>query len=352
MRILIVSDAWHPQVNGVVRTIEATARVLEREGHSVKVIGPDLSRRMTVSAPSYPSIKLEFFARARLRRELEAFQPDAVHLATEGPLGWSARALCLAQGRPFTTAYHTRFPEYLGARVPRPAAHATQAAAYAAVRRFHAPAQAVMVATDSIARDLSARKFKRIVRWSRGVDTSVFRPYGKSISAYEGLPRPVLLYVGRVAVEKNLRAFLSLETPGSKVVIGDGPDLEMLWKDYPDARFLGAMEGERLGRHYAAADVFVFPSLTDTFGLVLLEACAAGLRVACLPAPGPVDLFAAEETAAFAALDADLGRAVARALALPEHAAGARAFAEGYSWEACTRQFLAAHEALGLSVRG
>lgn len=345
MRILIVSDAWHPQVNGVVRTIEATARVLEREGHAVKVIGPDLSRRMTVSAPSYPSIKLEFFARTRLGSEMEAFRPDAVHLATEGPLGWSARALCLAQGRPFTTAYHTRFPEYLAARVPRPAARPVLGAAYAAVRRFHAPAQAVMVATDSIARDLSARKFGRIVRWSRGVDMSVFRPYGERVAAYEELPRPVLLYVGRVAVEKNLPAFLSLETSGSKVVIGDGPDMDLLRKAYPQSRFLGAMEGEQLGRHYAAADVFVFPSLTDTFGLVLLEACAAGLRVACLPAPGPVDLFSVPEASAFAALDANLGQAVARALALPENVAGARRFAEAYSWEECTRQFLEAHQA-------
>ncbi|MER2519406.1 MAG: glycosyltransferase family 1 protein [Bdellovibrionales bacterium] len=344
MRFLIVSDAWHPQVNGVVRTIEATALALERLGHVARVIGPDVSRRTTFSAPSYPSIKLEFFARARLRREMDAFRPDAVHLATEGPLGWSARALCLAQGRSFTTAYHTRFPEYLAARAPRSAACSVLGATYAALRLFHAPAHAVMVATQSIARDLSTRKFKRIAQWSRGVDTAVFRPYQGQVAAYEGLRRPVLLCVGRVAVEKNLRAFLSLNTVGSKVVIGDGPDLAMLRKDYPDAHFLGAMEGEALGRHYAAADVFVFPSLTDTFGLVLLEACAAGLRVACLPAPGPVDLFSAPETAAFAALDHDLGRAVARALALPENAAGARKFAEGYSWEACTRQFLEAHQ--------
>ncbi len=340
MKILIVSDAWHPQVNGVVRSLEATARILETRGHAVRVVGPDISRWCAVAAPSYPSIKLEFFARPRLRATMEDFAPDFIHIATEGPLGWAARNLCLQARRPFTTSYHTRFPDYVAARMPRGLAAAARIVVYAALRRFHAPSAAVMVATASIEEDLRRRKFRRLVRWTRGVDTSLFRPRGKELASYAGLPRPILLCVGRVAVEKNLRAFLDLGVPGTKVVIGDGPDLAALKTDYPAVRFLGAMDGENLARHYAAADLFVFPSTTDTFGLVLLEACAAGLRIACLPAPGPRDLFADNATRAFAALDADLSRAVARALALPDALDAPRSFAERFSWDASTRQFL------------
>lgn len=340
MKILIISDAWHPQINGVVRTLEATARECRKQGHEVRIVGPDPALWNAVSAPSYPSIKLEFFARPRLRRIVEAFRPDFIHVATEGPLGWSARNLCLEQRLPFTTSYHTRFPEYLAARVPKIFARFTRVLAYAVLRRFHTPSSAIMVATNSIAEELQRRKFRRIVHWSRGVDTGIFRPCGKTLEAYATMPRPILLYVGRVAVEKNLRAFLDLKSSGSKVVIGDGPDLPMLAAEYKAVYFLGPMSGEALGRHYAAADLFVFPSTTDTFGLVLLEACAAGLRIASYPAPGPVDVFAEETTRRFAVLDSDLEQAVTRALALPDDPSLPRRFAEGFSWEACTREFL------------
>jgi glycosyltransferase involved in cell wall biosynthesis len=251
------------------------------------------------------------------------------------------RRLCLRRSMPFTTSYHTRFPEYLAARAPPLLARLVTFAAYAVLRRFHAPAGAVMVATSSIERELRAHKFHRLQRWSRGVDHALFRPYGKNLSAYDNLPRPLLLYVGRVAVEKNLRAFLTLETSGSLIVIGDGPDLASLRTAYPQAHFLGAIRGEALARHYAAADLFVFPSTTDTFGLVLLEACASGLRIAACPAPGPSDIFSEASCGAFAALDDHLPTAVARALALPDAPDIPRSFSLGFSWESCTQQFLA-----------
>ncbi len=339
MKILIVSDAWHPQVNGVVRTLQATERELQAMGHAIRVHGPDPNLWHTVAMPSYPSIKLEFLGRMRLQRVWNDFEPDFIHIATEGPLGWAARNLCLAKGRPFTTSYHTRFPEYIAARMMPGLRKATRVIAYAALRRFHAPASAVMVATSSIERDLKRRKFRHIVHWSRGVDTALFAPHKKSTDVYAELPRPVLLSVGRVSVEKNLRAFLDCKVPGSKIVIGDGPDLESLKAEYPDAHFLGVKEGEELARHFAAADIFVFPSTTDTFGLVLLEACAAGLRIASYPAPGPADIFAPEDASAFAAIDDDLERAIHRAMTLSDDRSLPRRFAEGFSWEACTRVF-------------
>jgi glycosyltransferase involved in cell wall biosynthesis len=339
VKILIVSDAWHPQINGVVRTLETTANELTRLGHETRIVGPDKTRLLTFAVPFYPEIKLEFFAYRRLSELLGTFQPDFIHIATEGPLGWAARRLCLRRTLPFTTAYHTRFPEYLAARAPRFLSGFVQMATYAFLRRFHAPASVVMVATASIERELRSRKFRRLVRWSRGVDANLFRPYGKDLPAYSALPRPILLYVGRVAVEKNLRAFLDVDTVGSHVVIGDGPDLASLRREYPGAHFLGAMSGENLARHYAPADVFVFPSTTDTFGLVLLEACAAGLRVAAMPAPGPSDIFADDMGKSFAVIDNDLGRAVAAALQLPDHSDGPRAFARQFTWEACTQEF-------------
>jgi len=211
--------------------------------------------------------------------------------------------------------------------------------AYMGVRRFHTPSSAIMVATLSIEKELHQHKLRRIVRWSRGVDTVQFQSYGKNLPAYADLPRPILLYVGRVAVEKNLRAFLDLRTPGSKVIIGDGPDMHLLKNEYPAAHFLGTMEGEQLGRHYAAADLFVFPSTTDTFGLVLLEACAAGLRIASYPAPGPADIFSTAAARAFAVLDSNLEQAVAKALDLPDTPALPRHFAENFSWQTCSQQF-------------
>jgi glycosyltransferase involved in cell wall biosynthesis len=340
LKILFVSDAWRPQINGVVRTLEATVRELERLGHEALVVGPDETRWLTIALPIYPEIKLEFFAGRRLARLLDAFQPDSLHIATEGPLGFAARKICLQRNLAFTTAYHTRFPEYVAARAPRAFGGVLRASTYALLRRFHAPAAAVLVATASIERELQSQRFHRLARWSRGVDSDLFRPYDEPVAAFADLPRPILLYVGRIAAEKNLPGFLSLATPGAKVVIGDGPELASLRAAYPQVHFLGAMTGETLARHYAAADLFVFPSKTDTFGLVLLEACAAGLRIAAMPAPGPSDIFANGGVSEFAVMDDDLALCVSKALQLPHGVETPRAFALRFSWEACTRQFL------------
>lgn len=339
VRILIVTDAWEPQTNGVVRTLQAIARELEKAGHETRIVGPDPSRPFCFALPSYREITLEFFAAARLRAALDSFAPDAVHLATEGPLGWAMRRLCLRRGRPFTTAYHTRFPEYCAARAPRFLKKRVERLAYAVLRRFHAAAQKTLVPTESLRAELAARGFKKLALWRRGVDAGLFRLYGKDFEAYKDLPRPILLYVGRVAVEKNIEAFLDLRANGRKIVVGEGPDLQKLAARYPGASFLGKLEGEVLARAYAAADLFVFPSKTDTFGLVLLEACASGLRVAAYPAPGPRDVLGGPEAEDFAALDEDLQKAVEKALALPDTALLPRAFAEGHSWAASAAEF-------------
>ncbi|AWK86524.1 glycosyltransferase family 4 protein [Azospirillum thermophilum] len=325
MNILIVSDAWYPQINGVVRTISTVRQELEAMGHTVEVIGPDRFR--TVPMPTYPEIRLAIGARRRLWAMIEGMRPDCIHIATEGPLGFAARSYCLKHGKPFTTAYHTRFPEYVRDRAPVPLA-----LSYAVVRRFHKPSAAVMVATQTIEDTLKARGFTNIRRWTRGVDTELFRPRGKDFLA---LPRPIAMYVGRVAVEKNLEDFLKLDLPGSKVVVGDGPAREELQRKYPDVHWTGAKQGEELARHYAAADVFVFPSRTDTFGLVLLEALASGVPVAAYPVPGPLDVV---DGAGVGCLDTDLKRAVERALAIP--ADKCRDYALGYSWRRSAEQFL------------
>lgn len=315
-----------------------TAAELTRLGHETRIEGPDVDRPTTLSVPFYPEIKLELFAGRRLARIFDEFAPDAVHIATEGPLGWAARNVCVARGLGFSTAYHTRFPEYMSQRAPKPLANLVRSGIYALLRWFHAPSRAIMVATASIERELVSRGFQRLHRWSRGVDLSQFRPGGAEHPELADLPRPRLLFVGRLAVEKNLPAFLSLKTPGSKVVVGDGPDSEALRQAYADARFLGAREGAELAQCYSAADLFVFSSLADTFGLVLLEACASGLRIAASPAPGPLDIFGWDSD--IAALDADLGKAIARALNWPKDSERPRAFAEQFTWSACTDQFL------------
>ncbi len=339
MKILIVTDAWLPQTNGVVRTIEAMRRELSKAGHDVRIAGSDPSRLTNMPLPTYSEIRLELFADGRLRREIETFAPEAIHIATEGPLGWAARRICLQKGLAFSTAYHTRFPEYCAARVPRFLSRWVENAVYALLRRFHAPSRAVMVPTASIHAALSKRGFHRLAHWSRGVDTSVFGTHGKTFDAYHDLKRPVLLYVGRVSAEKNLEAFLKLRTTGSKVVVGAGPDRKKLSKRYDDAVFLGRLERDRLARAYAAADLFVFPSKTDTFGLVLLEACASGLRIAAYPVAGPKDVLGGKEAAAFVALDEDLQRAVDKALALADTVLLPRAFAEKHSWAVSAGQF-------------
>ncbi len=325
MRIVIVSDAWEPQVNGVVTTLKRTCAELAALGHSADVIGPNRFR--TIPCPGYPSIPLALFPGRHLTRLLDEAAPDAVHIATEGPLGLSAHAYCRERDLKFTTAYHTQFPEYIAMRSPIPARWI-----YPAVRWFHARAERTMVATASQQALLEQHGLRDLVRWSRGVDTALFRPRDKQFLT---LPRPVAMYVGRVAVEKNLDAFLALDLPGSKVVVGDGPALPALRERFPLTRFVGFKHGEELAQHLAAADVFVFPSRTDTFGLVLLEAMASGVPVAAYPVTGPKDVVVQGVTGV---LHEDLGRAALEAVRLDP--AACVAHAATFSWRSATLQFL------------
>ncbi|MFO1148820.1 MAG: glycosyltransferase family 1 protein [Alsobacter sp.] len=325
MRVLVCTDAWRPQVNGVVRTLETLAREAAALGDEVRFLSPD--RFPTVPMPTYPEIRLALSHPARVGRMIEAERADGVHIATEGPVGLMARSWCLSNGVPFTTCYHTRYPQYLSARLPVP-----ESWTYGALRRFHNAGVGTMVATAALEDELRMAGFLRLMRWSRGVDAVLFRP--RPDRALD-LPRPIHLCVARLAVEKNLEAFLSLDLPGSKVVVGDGPARVVLERRFPDAHFLGLMQGEELARIYASADLFVFPSLTETFGLVLLEAAASGLPVAGFPVPG---LLTDLEAAGCAALDPELGQAVERARRLDP--AACLAFAAGYSHEASARAFL------------
>lgn len=328
MRILIVTDAWEPQVNGVVRTLKSTRRELERLGHEVQMLTPEGFR--TLPCPTYPDIRLSLLPGRQVRRRIAAFAPQAIHIATEGPLGIAARAYALNHRLPYTTAYHTRFPEYVHARTRLPLP-----ITYRFLRWFHGAAEAVMVPTEVVRRDLLAHGFpsSKVVLWSRGVDLDIFKP-GPAME--HTLRPPVFLYVGRVAVEKNIEAFLRLDLPGSKWVAGDGPALAKLKAEFPEVRFTGVMNQQQLATLYNAADVFVFPSRTDTFGLVLLEAMACGCPVAAYPVTGPVDVIGDSPAGA---LDTDLRTAALRALKIDRGAA--RRHAETFSWEACTRQFLA-----------
>jgi glycosyltransferase involved in cell wall biosynthesis len=329
MRILIVSDAWRPQVNGVVRTLEAVSAELAATGHAVQTITPDQFRN--IPCPTYPEIRLAMAGTAAIARRIEAVQPDFIHIATEGPLGLAARRACLRRSLSFSTSFHTRFPEYVYARCRLPVD-----IGYAAVRWFHRPSRAVMVATETLRRELTGRGLRHLALWGRGVDTALFRPGPKDL--LDG-PRPAMLYVGRVAVEKNVEAFLRLDVPGTKHVIGDGPALPRLRRSYPDVRFLGSKHGADLAAHYAASDVFVFPSLTDTFGNVLLEALSSGVPVAAFPVPGPLDVIGGQDGGGHGvgALDTDLAAAVRRALGIP--AAACRDFAEARSWRESAAQF-------------
>ena len=324
-KILVVSDAWHPQVNGVVRSLTELAAAAPAQGAEISFVTPDRFR--SVALPTYREIRLALASRSGVRRAIEQAAPDHIHIATEGPLGLVARNVCLAEGEPFTSSYHTRFPEYIFARTRVPVS-----LTYAALRRFHRAASGVMVATASIERELETRGFKRLMRWSRGVDHAVFRPRPSVLT----LPGPIFLFVGRLAIEKNIGAFLSLDLPGSKVVVGDGPDRSALQAAYPGAHFLGARGGVDLAEIYASADVFVFPSLTDTFGLVMLEALASGVPVAAYPVAGPADVIG---TSGAGVLDHDLRAAALQALAIPRETA--RAHAMQFSWDASAKQFLA-----------
>ncbi len=325
MRILIVTDAWFPQINGVVRTLDTVRSELTAQGHVIEVIAPDRFR--TIPTPTYPEIPLALLPARKMRRLIDAFAPEAIHIATEGPLGWAARRYCRKRRLPFTTSFHTKFPEYIHARWRIPIRWG-----YALMRRFHVPSKGVMVATPSLAATLRQYKFRNLKRWTRGVDTALFRPRPK---LHLNGKRPVFLFTGRVAVEKNIEAFLKLDLPGQKVVIGDGPLLAELKSRYPDAIYTGYKRGEDLAAHMASADVFVFPSLTDTFGLVLLEALASGVPVAAFPVTGPIDVAADPR---LGCLDWDLAKA-ARA-ALEKRPEDCRAYAESYSWRACAEIFL------------
>ena len=342
IRLAIATDAWFPQVNGVVRTLSATVVELDRRGHEVELITPQ--RFLTVPMPGYSSIRLAMAPRFRLRRMLDAYAPDVVHIATEGPIGWAARGWCLSRGVPFTSAFHTRFPEYASVRTGISAERF-----WPIMQRFHAPSRAVLVSTDSLAAELATRGIAQTARWTRGIDHWLFRPTGESHPAMEGLARPVLLNVGRIAPEKNLAAFLEADVSGTKVVVGDGPALEELRQRYPQAVFLGALSGEALAAAYRSADCFAFPSLTDTFGLVVIEALASGLPVAAYPVSGPVDILGEDGRgldgdlpAPAGALDHDFAAAIRMAIALDPN--DAAMLGERFSWEVATDQFLTAIE--------
>lgn len=327
MRIALVSDAWAPQVNGVVRTLMTTTQHLRALGHEVAPITPNAFR--SVPCPSYPEIRLALAPGRRVRRQLDELRADAVHIATEGPLGWAARRWCMDRRLPFTTSFHTRFPDYIALRTGLPAS-----LFWASLRRFHRPATRILVATPTLEAELRAEGLGQCHRWSRGVDLALFHPDGERLPEMATLPRPIQLHVGRVAPEKNIEAFLSLDTPGSKVIVGDGPALASLRQRFPDAHFLGALHGERLAAAYRSADVFVFPSRSDTFGLVMIEALASGTPVAAFPVPGPIDVVTPDA----GALHDDLATAIATALDMdrPTCATAGRAF----SWQRATEQFL------------
>jgi glycosyltransferase involved in cell wall biosynthesis len=332
VRILIVTDAWTPQINGVVRTLQAIGRELTGLGHAVRFATPE--NHTTVPLPTYPEIRLAMFPRSRLARAIDEFEPNAIHIATEGTMGLAARAICLERGLPFTTSFHTRFPDYVHARFP----FIPESAVFRALRMFHAPAAATMVSTASLREELEHHGFRHVVLWSRGVDVDLFSPGDPHAYSKLGLELapPVFLYVGRVAIEKGLPAFLSLRLPGSKVVIGDGPARAELESRFPDAHFLGRKLGSELASLYAASDVFVFPSRTDTFGLVLLEALACGLPVAAYAVQATLSLLGG---APVAALHDDLGVACLKALTISRKSC--RDFAFERSWRSSAEQFLA-----------
>ncbi len=333
MRVLLATDAWEPQVNGVVRTLSRVVAELRAMGHEVELVSPN--QFTTVPLPTYPEIKLALGAYESMQDRFKAFEPEAIHIATEGPLGLAARRICVEWKLPFTTSYHTRFPEYVSARLPLPLA-----AGYSYMKWFHKPSGRLMVATPTMRDELVKHGFRNISPWSRGVDTDVFKPRAANEpDVYEGLARPIWLNVGRVAVEKNIEAFLSTDLPGTKVVVGDGPQREELEAKYPNVVFRGARFGDELAAHFACADVFCFPSLTDTFGLVILEAMAAGLPVAAFPAPGPIDIIPGSNAGALAKTQTE-GLREACLACLDIDKAGVRRFAERFSWRACAEQFL------------
>jgi glycosyltransferase involved in cell wall biosynthesis len=325
MRILVATDAWSPQVNGVVRSLHSLAANARKLGAEIEFLTPEGFRSFPL--PTYRSVRCAIPTWREIARRIERASLDALHIATEGPIGCAVRRYCLTRKVPFTTSYMTRFPEYVSARVPVPLAWS-----YAVLRRFHAPATVTMVSTQSLIEELGNRGFAHLAMWTRGVDTDLFRPE-RAVSL--DLPRPLFISVGRLAVEKNLPSFLALDLPGSKVVIGDGPQAVELQRRFPEAYFLGRLEGETLAAHLAAADVFVFPSRTDTFGLVQLEALACGVPVAAYPVAGPQDVIGSNPVGV---LDEDLKSACLKALTISR--SDCRAFALARSWEQSALQFI------------
>lgn len=337
MKITIVTDAWKPQVNGVVRAICSTVAVLQAQGHEVELITPSSFR--TIACPTYPDIRLALGCARGVAARLDDFAPDAVHLATEGPLGWAARRWCLDFGMPFTTSFHTRFPDYVALRTGLPTS-----LFWRPIRRFHAPAKRVMVATEALSAELKERGFGGLHRWPLGVDLDLFNPGVMPDPRLAMVPRPILLNVGRVSIEKNIAGFLDAPVAGTKLVVGDGPERASLQRRYPQAIFLGPRHGAELAAIFAAADVFVFPSRTDTLGLVILEALASGVPIAAFPVRGPLDILSRYSTGLhggvkpIGALDEDLATAIRRAL-FADAAACVRE-AQHYSWSTCTDAFL------------
>ena len=330
MRILLATDAWEPQINGVVRTLSRTVAECRAMGHEVEVIHPNLFK--TVPMPTYPEIRLALGVYEAMQEKFKDFEPEAIHISTEGPIGLAARRICMEWKLPFTTSYHTRFPEYAAARFPVPVS-----AGYAYMRWFHRASGRIMVATPTMRDELTRRGFRNISPWARGVDTELFRPNtdGALPRPFADLPRPIFLNVGRVAVEKNIEAFVELDLPGTTVVVGDGPSLKELQGKYPKVVFTGAKHGEELAAAYADADVFCFPSLTDTFGLVILEAMACGTPVAAFPAPGPIDIIPGSGAGV---VSEDLRQACLDCLELDR--AAVRAHAEKFSWRTCAEEFV------------
>jgi glycosyltransferase involved in cell wall biosynthesis len=337
LKIVLATDAWHPQVNGVVRSLSMTVDCARKWGHEVHVIDP--LRFRTIPCPTYPEIRLSLACGSEVARIMDETQPDSIHIATEGPIGWATRRWCLRNARPFTTAFHTRFPDYVSIRTGVPAEWI-----WKVMRRFHGAAERTFTATATLADELHSHGLTRTHHWPRGVDLQQFHSGVQPHVSMVDLPRPVLLNVGRVAPEKNIEAFLELDVPGSKVVVGGGPALDKLKALYPDVLFLGSKHGGELASTYAAADLFVFPSRTDTFGLVNIEALACGLPIAAYPVAGPLDIIGSDgrgmhgRGGLVGALDEDLRAAVERAL-LADRAAAVRE-ASHYSWESCTRRFL------------
>lgn len=325
MRIALITDAWHPQINGIVTTIRNTYRALEKLGHTVELISPNGFR--TWPCPGYPDVRLAFLCGPKLRPIIKAFKPDAIHFFTEGAVGCAARRYCRHMGFEYTTSYHSHFGEYLKLRIGFPLLISNTY-----LRWFHCKSRRVMVSTNSLKDELAAKGFKNLTHWSRGVDIDLFKPRQEKLINHQ---RPIMMYTGRIAIEKNVEDFLELDIPGTKYVVGDGPQRQILEKKYPDAKFVGYKTGEELARYMAAADAFVFPSRTDTFGLVILEALACGTPVAAYPVQGPKDILTNEN---IGVLDNDLNQATRKALTLSRQEC--RRFALDYSWENCARQFV------------